>query len=79
MVRPSSASLNSLAQVLRQAEPLYRECSSIINNLGSTAGYKKSGECPAIPNGLFAPEANGDADYIHHPLLELSLSSRNIT
>jgi hypothetical protein len=33
MARPSSASLNSLAEVLRQAQPLYSECRSILNYL----------------------------------------------
>jgi hypothetical protein len=31
MVRPSLASLNSLAEVLRRAQPLYSECHSILN------------------------------------------------
>lgn len=33
MARPSAASLNSLANVLREAQPLYRECRSILNYL----------------------------------------------
>jgi hypothetical protein len=33
MARPSAASLNSLANVLRDAQPLYRECRSILNYL----------------------------------------------
>lgn len=33
MARPSAASLNSLAKVLRQAQPLYRECRTILNYL----------------------------------------------
>jgi hypothetical protein len=33
VVRPSAASLNSLAEVLRAAEPLYRECAFITNSL----------------------------------------------
>ena len=32
-----SATLNSLAEVLRQAQPLYRECRSILNYLDETA------------------------------------------
>ena len=33
MVRPSAANLNSLRKVLRQAQPLYSECRSILNHL----------------------------------------------
>ncbi len=33
MVRPSAASLNFLAGVLRQSQPLYDECRSILNRL----------------------------------------------
>lgn len=38
MVRPSAASLNSLAGMLRQAQPLYDECRSILNYLESGEG-----------------------------------------
>lgn len=38
MVRPSAASLNSLAEVLRQAQPLYTECRSILNYLDGGDG-----------------------------------------
>jgi hypothetical protein len=38
MVRPSVASLNSLAEVLRQAQPLYSECRSILNYLDRDGG-----------------------------------------
>jgi hypothetical protein len=33
VVRPSAASLNSLAEVLRKAKPLYSECRFILNYL----------------------------------------------
>lgn len=33
MVRPSRESLNRLAQLIREAKPVYRECSYILNNL----------------------------------------------
>jgi len=36
MARPSAASLNSLAEVLRQAQPLYSECRLILNYLDHT-------------------------------------------
>ena len=38
MARPSVASLNSLADVLRQAQPLYAECRSILNYLDNSDG-----------------------------------------
>jgi hypothetical protein len=38
MVRPTSASLNSLAKVVREAQPLYAECRSIINYLDAGEG-----------------------------------------
>jgi hypothetical protein len=38
VVHPSAASLNSLAEILRRAKPLYDECFSIINNLGGSDG-----------------------------------------
>jgi hypothetical protein len=37
MVQPGVASLNSLANVLRQAQPLYAECRSILNYLDHDA------------------------------------------
>jgi hypothetical protein len=33
VVRPSAASLNSLAEILHQAKPLYSECRLILNYL----------------------------------------------
>jgi hypothetical protein len=36
MARPSSASLNALADVLRRAQPLYKECRSILNYLDTS-------------------------------------------
>ena len=33
MARPSAASLNSLAELLRQVQPLYTECRLILNYL----------------------------------------------
>lgn len=38
MVRPSAASLNSLADLLREAQPLYTECRLIINYLDPIDG-----------------------------------------
>jgi hypothetical protein len=37
MVQPSVSSLNSLANVLRHAQPLYAECRSILNYLDDNA------------------------------------------
>src|SRR5215471_5392157 len=45
MARPSAASLNSLADILRQAQPLYQECRSILNYLdemGKSAPWRES-------------------------------------
>jgi len=38
MVQPSAASLNSLAEMVRQAQPLYAECRSILNDLANEPG-----------------------------------------
>ncbi len=70
MVRPSAASLNSLAEVLRQAQPLYTECRSILNYLDNGDGivFLSALEDSAIsPNGL---PANNDADTQPQSILE---------
>jgi hypothetical protein len=38
VVRPSIASLNSLVQILRKAQPLYRECAAILRQAGISVG-----------------------------------------
>lgn len=42
MARPSAASLNSLANVLREAQPLYGECGSILNYLETDTTTKRA-------------------------------------
>jgi len=51
MARPSAASLNSLANVLREAQPLYSECRSILNYLDET-----------IDNAPLRESENADAE-----------------
>jgi hypothetical protein len=51
VVRPSAASLNSLAGVLGQVQPLYDECRSILNCL-----EVGEGECGSVPSeGMLTP------------------------
>jgi hypothetical protein len=38
MVQPSAASLNSMAEMVRKARPLYAECRSILNDLANESG-----------------------------------------
>jgi hypothetical protein len=70
MVRPTSASLNSLALVLRQALPLYTECRSILNYLDSDAGIMILPLLPDSAIALGGVPANKDADCIPHNVLE---------
>jgi hypothetical protein len=70
VVRPSAASLNSLAEILRQASPLYAECRSILNYLDSEDGIVPlpAPEDPASdPDGILA---NKDADSLPQNILE---------
>jgi len=70
MVRPSAASLNSLAEVLRQARSLYSECRSILNYLdgvdSSISLYSSQGPKDCI-DGV---SVNKDEDCIHQTVLE---------
>jgi hypothetical protein len=62
MAHPNIASLNSLAQVLRQAHSLYRECRSILNYFDEK---EASGSIPASGVEEAASKwiaANRDAD-----------------
>jgi hypothetical protein len=49
VVRPSAASLNSLAEVLRKAQPLYTECRSILNYLPGEDGISFERPLEHIP------------------------------
>ncbi len=62
MVRPSAASLNSLANLLRQAQPLYRECRSIINYLDSGDGIVSLPSLEDTESGPASVPPSKDAD-----------------
>jgi hypothetical protein len=50
MVRPSFASLNLFAKVLREANPVYEECGHILNEiigLAPTHPTELRGNCPS--------------------------------
>lgn len=70
LVRPTSASLNSLAAILRQAQPLYTECRSILNCLDGDAGIV----ILSLPQDPIATpgdvSANKDAHSLPHSILE---------
>lgn len=78
VVRPSTASLNSLAEVLRQAHPLYTECRSILNHLdmGDSIVFLSALKDPAIySEGL--PANNGAASQ-HQSVLEHTVDQKSI-
>jgi hypothetical protein len=71
MVRPSADSLNSLAQVLRRAEPIYTECRSILNYLDGADGRATLAPIE-VPEGATEKLAAGDDALItHRTVLEL--------
>jgi hypothetical protein len=79
VVRPTAASLNSLAEILRQAQPLYSECRSILNYFGHTeaidstaALYPPQDSKRQIDDAL----ASKDAASIHQTLLEPMVRNR---
>ena len=66
-MRPSVASLNSLAEVLRLAQPLYIECRSILNYLDNGDGIVI---LPTSKDSMSGPDAvsvNKDVDSIGVP------------
>jgi hypothetical protein len=76
MVRLSAASLNSLAEILRQASPLYAECRSILNYLDSE---EESVSLPAPEDSALAADdisANKDAHSIPQTILEPTVPNR---
>lgn len=78
VVRPSAASLNSLAEVLRQAHPLYVECRSILSHLDTRGDivFLSALEDPAIHfKGL---PFNNDAASQHHSVLEHTIDQKSI-
>jgi hypothetical protein len=77
VVRPSAASLNSLLEVLRQAQPLYRECRSILSHLDGGAEIMILTPSPGLernPDGL---PASKDVDAQPDRKLEPIARSRN--
>lgn len=70
MVRPSIESLNSLAEILRQAEPLYSECHSILNYLDVCAPAVSPGPSRDANGSTGMASANRDAGSIHPTVLE---------
>jgi len=61
MARPSAASLNSLANVLREAQPLYRECRSILNYLDENEENVPWRESKTVGNAGESISPNNDA------------------
>lgn len=61
MARPSAASLNSLANVLREAQPLYRECRSILNYIDEKEESASWRESETGETGEKRISANKDA------------------
>ena len=70
MARPSAASLNSLTEVLRQAQPIYTECRSILTYLGAKdpeAVLPPPEDAATDPGSI---PANKNADCISHSVFE---------
>lgn len=79
-MRPSVESLNSLAQILGRAEPVYAECRSILGCLDDTEpSIKLEPETtPADPaHSMNALRPNKDAASIHQTIVELEPIPRN--
>jgi hypothetical protein len=70
VVRPSAVSLNSLAEVLRQAQPLYSECRSILNylDIGTEIVILPLSQSSESDTNLYP--VNEGADYQRHSILE---------
>ena len=77
MVRPTSASLNSLAEVVRQAQPLYAECRSILSYLETGVQAEWLPRLEDLVSGQIAVEANEDGESLHPTVLEPVPRSRN--
>jgi hypothetical protein len=71
MVQPSSASLNSLAELLRQVSPVYRECRSILNYLVADDQMELQEPESNAPSGSDGHPTNKDAASIPQNTLEL--------
>lgn len=77
MVRPSSASLNSLARILRDFVPIYEECASILNNLPGGGRNATAMEAFLHPNDGIGLESTTitaiDKQTISEPLRKRSI------
>jgi hypothetical protein len=71
MVRPSLSSLNSLAKVLRQAQPLYSVCRSIINYLDNNESPATLAPPTNATDGADAAIPNNYTKTTHQTILEL--------
>ena len=69
-MRPSSASLNSLAKVLREASPIYQECHSILNGLPAARDACDPVDFDYEANDTLELRSNNDAGNKHRILLE---------
>jgi hypothetical protein len=76
-VRPSAASLNSLAEILRQAKPLYSECRIILNYLDDAAEVVIRTLTDASVTPPDSISANKDALSKPQRILERSTMDRN--
>ncbi len=77
VVRPNVASLNSLAEVVRQAQPLYAECRSILNYLDAGESVVFLPPPEALASGVDGVPANEDGASLHPSILEPVTRSRN--
>lgn len=78
MVRPTSTSLNYLAKILRQAQPLYSECRCILNCLdnGDNTILQPAPDTPVkLEYGL---SISNDAVPIPHTVFEPTVRRRNM-
>ena len=76
MVRPTADSLNSRADLLRRAQPLYAEYRLILNYLDDSTGVVKSVAIEALEQPAMNLPANDDALITHRAVLELEPISK---
>jgi hypothetical protein len=78
-VRPSASSLNSLAEMLRQAQPLYCECRSILDYLDREGGIAFLPVLEDSAGGADRVSANKDAHSLPQSILEpMALNQKRI-
>jgi hypothetical protein len=76
-VRPTVESLNSLARILRTAEPVYAECRSILNYLEDSEPPIKLEPVPKLADAENPISANNDAACTHQTIVKLEPTPRN--